>query len=101
MDCTCKACNGVDTQQDMGYGYEVIAQPVKEEVQTTSVFDQLEDVLTLIKAGLTEQAEVKLIKILREVDHIDGQLNEIQKRYAKRGDGAEARELGKVSQRLF
>lgn len=96
MTCRCQNCS--DTSTD-----NVVTQKFAHEPATEikNVHDSLEDVYELLEAGLVVQAQILILKLQKEIDLIDGDLHELQKVYAKRGEGSEARDLGKISQRLI
>lgn len=94
MECTCRQCNGSEPER------ETIEQVIEQAQQeSNSVYDRLTALLD--SWHLTATQKKALMEIIEEVDEIDGQVIEIQKKLAGRGYGAEARELGSVSQRLF
>lgn len=96
MECPCKACNGMLDDSTLGEFTEPATAP---EPPQKSIYDQLSQFADT--EVMEKSARNKLLNIMREVDFLDGELHEIQKKLAKQGDGTEAREIASVSEKLY
>ena len=97
MDCPCKICTGKTMSFEMVN--EFTEPATAPEPPKKSIYDQLSRLADT--KGMDKATRNKVLNIMGEVDLLDGELHEIQKRLAKRGDGSEAREVASVSEKLY
>lgn len=96
MQCPCKMCNGMMDDSTFGDFTEPATAP---EPPKKSIYDQLSRLADT--KGMDKATRNKVLNIMGEVDLLDGELHEIQKKLSKQGDGTEAREVAEVSARLY